>query len=106
MEQYWVMDGRANYSIDDAYVLVTCDTFDEAMDYVNDYGDDTCIVKILGDNQELVYSLLTDHTNVIIASQVDADDIQDSVVIGSKVKAKPWAKLRKVFLFGSKIDIE
>lgn len=44
--------------------------------------------------------------NVIIASQVAADDMQDSVVIGSNIKAKPWAKLRKVFSFGSKIDIE
>lgn len=55
--QYWVMDGRANYSIDNALVLVPCDTFDEAMKYINNYGDDTCIVKVTESNQELVYSL-------------------------------------------------
>ena len=103
MEQYWVMDGRANYSIDDALVLVTCDTFDGAMEHVNDYGNDTCIVKVVGDDQELAYSLLTE--NVIIASRVDADDMQNSVVIGSKIKAC-HARLRKIFSFGSKIIIE
>lgn len=51
-------------------------------------------------------ALLVKRSNVIIASQVDADDMQDSVVIGSKIKAKPYARLRKVFSFGSKIDIE
>lgn len=57
-EQYWLMDGRANYSIDDAIVLEIRDTFDEAMKKINNYGADTCIVKIVGNSQELVYSLL------------------------------------------------
>lgn len=45
-------------------------------------------------------AFLRKQSNVIIASQVDADDMQDSVVIGSKIKAK-YAKLRKIFSFGS-----
>ena len=84
-------------------MLLTCDTFDEAMEHINDYGNDSCIVKVVEDDYELVYSLLTG--NVIIASRVDVDDMRDSVVFGSKIKAK-HAKLRRIFSFGSKISIE
>ena len=52
------MDGRANSNIDKALVLETADTFDEAMQSINDYGTDTCIVKVTDDGQELVYSLV------------------------------------------------
>lgn len=60
-EQFWVMDGRANYSIDDAQCLVTCGTFKEAKGAIHDYGNDSCIVKVVISNGEytfeLVYSL-------------------------------------------------
>jgi hypothetical protein len=44
--QYWVMDGRAHYSFDDATVLVCCDSLDEAKSYINDYGAGTCIIEV------------------------------------------------------------
>ena len=43
---YWLMDGRAAYSVDDATVLETCDTLEECAESINDYGDDTCIVDV------------------------------------------------------------
>jgi hypothetical protein len=55
--QYWVMDGRANYDIDEALVLVNCKTLVEAFRNVDDYGADTCIVKVEGEQQKLIYSL-------------------------------------------------
>jgi len=60
-KQFWLMDGRANYSIDNACVLETCNTFQEAMNSLALYGNDTCIVKVEGDKKELVYSLLQEH---------------------------------------------
>lgn len=60
-EQFWVMDGRANYEIDDAQVLLTCGTLKEAKRSVHDFGNDTCIVKVVINDEgytfELVYSL-------------------------------------------------
>jgi hypothetical protein len=60
MKHYWLMDGRANYDIDTAMVLETADTYAEAMESINDYGADTCIVEVDDDKetQELVYSLM------------------------------------------------
>ena len=52
------MDGRANYDIDAALVLETCDTLKEAQANVNDYGADTCIVEVDGNKQTLIYSLM------------------------------------------------
>lgn len=59
-EEFWVMDGRANFDIDKATVLVHCTSFEEALGCVHDYGADTCIVKVAehGQEQEIVYSLL------------------------------------------------
>lgn len=57
--QFWLMDGRAHHSIDDAIVLAIYDTLDEAKKYINGYGADTCIVKIEEDEEdEIVDSLL------------------------------------------------
>lgn len=56
---FWVMDGRANFDIDRAIVLVAGnDTLEEAMEYIDDYGADTCIVKknYTTGEQVLVYS--------------------------------------------------
>ena len=47
--QYWLMDGRAFYDIDKAVVLETCDTYEAAMGSIEDYGDDTCIVRVSGE---------------------------------------------------------
>jgi hypothetical protein len=54
------MDGRANYDIDRASVLCTADDLEEAFNDLNDYGEDTCIIRVTEDTQELVYSLLWD----------------------------------------------
>jgi hypothetical protein len=53
---YWVMDGRANYSIDNAMVLVCCPGLDDAYDCWKEFGADTCIVD--PDTQEVVDSLM------------------------------------------------
>jgi len=53
---YWLMDGRANYSIDDALVLECCSTLEEANHNINNYGTDTCIVD--PETQEVVDSLM------------------------------------------------
>lgn len=55
-EGYWLMDGRANYDVDDAYVLRSCNTLEEAQIHINDYGADTCIVDV--ETQEVVDSLM------------------------------------------------
>jgi hypothetical protein len=41
---FYLMDGRALYSVERAIVLETCDTLEEAVDNINNYGADTCIV--------------------------------------------------------------
>ncbi len=56
--QYWLMDGRANYSIDKAIVLEICSTMNEATKNFDNYGDDTCIVKVDGDEKTVICSLL------------------------------------------------
>jgi len=53
---YWLMDGRANYSVDDAIVLECCDTLKEAKEHINDYGADTCIVDV--ETQNVIDSLM------------------------------------------------
>ncbi len=55
---YWLMDGRANFDIDRALVLETCDTLAEAKAHLNDYGADTCLVEVDGNTQTLVDSLM------------------------------------------------
>ena len=49
---YWLMDGRANHSVDDAMVLECCSTLEEARRNINNYGTDTCIVDV--DTQEVI----------------------------------------------------
>jgi len=55
-EGYWTMDGRAHHDIDKAYVLTTCDTLEEALEDIEDYGADTCIVDVA--TQTIVESLM------------------------------------------------
>ena len=56
MSKYWIMDGRANYNVDKAMVLETCETIEEAYKNWEKYGTDTCIVKV--DGQKVVDCLL------------------------------------------------
>lgn len=78
MIDYWLMDGRAHYDIDSALVLETCSSLKEAQQNINEYGADTCIVKVKShpikgnkfqvDKQEVVDSLIwrpkeIDHAN-------------------------------------------
>ena len=60
---YYLMDGRANYDIDAAIVLDCCNTLKEAVENINRYGADTCIVKDLGSGQTLVWSLMWGQPN-------------------------------------------
>ena len=53
---YWLMDGRANYDVDKAMVLETCNTLEEAQASINNYGADTCIVDV--ETQKVVDSLM------------------------------------------------
>ena len=53
---YWLMDGRANYSVDDAFVLECCNTLKKAKANINNYGADTCIVDV--ETQEVIDSLM------------------------------------------------
>ena len=55
-KDYWVMDGRAHYSIDDATVLVCCSTLDEAYRSLDDFGSDSCIVD--PDTKTIIDSLM------------------------------------------------
>jgi len=43
---YNLFDGRYTYNPDRASVLECCDTLDEAIRCINDYGTDTCLVQI------------------------------------------------------------
>ena len=43
---YWLMDARANYSVDDAIVFECCHSLKEARKHINDYGEETCIVDV------------------------------------------------------------
>jgi hypothetical protein len=43
---YWLMDDRANYDTDKAFVLMWCDTLQEAKDAISLFGSDTCIVDV------------------------------------------------------------
>ena len=52
---YYIMDGRANYDVDAAFVLESCDTLEEAKESISGYGADTCIVDEAG---KVVDSLL------------------------------------------------
>jgi hypothetical protein len=55
-KQYWLMDGRANYDVDVAYVLECCSSLKKAKRNINNYGADTCIVD--AETQEVVDSLM------------------------------------------------
>lgn len=37
--RYWIMDGRANFDVDDAKIISCCETLKEARAEVGDYGD-------------------------------------------------------------------
>jgi len=60
--QYLVMDGRANYSIDDAIVYCVDDSWEQAAKSVMDYDNAACIVymdKTLGGGpMRLLWSLM------------------------------------------------
>lgn len=70
---YYLMDGRANFDIDKAAVLETCDTIDEAMNSINNYGTDTCLVRVSNNNEQLLFSLLDDEVECF-CSPIDTDD--------------------------------
>ena len=56
--QYWaLMDGRAKDDVDSAMVLEVCDTEDEALASINDYGADTCVVYVCDDEWTLTHYL-------------------------------------------------
>lgn len=72
MSYYWVMDGRANYDIDKASVLVTTKTFEEAMEYLDSYGADTCIVEVTGQGNSVVHSRLFEEAAKSIVISVNS----------------------------------
>lgn len=52
---YWVMDGRANYDTDEALVLCTCETIEEAYDIAPEFGDAVIVdPSILVDGDYLI----------------------------------------------------
>lgn len=55
--QYWIMDGRANYSISSATILSTCDTLEEANDDLLLFGTGSCLVEVKDGRQEVIDSL-------------------------------------------------
>lgn len=59
MKYYCLMDGRYVLDPDRALVNETCDTLEEAVNSINDYGADTCIVSVDADTgkEALLYIL-------------------------------------------------
>ena len=50
---FLVMDGRANYDVDEALVLVALNSIEECFEVLQDFGPDTCIVV----DNEVIFSL-------------------------------------------------
>lgn len=43
-KEYWLMDERAVFDIDRAFVFRVCDSYDEAWELAAEYGDGVCVV--------------------------------------------------------------
>lgn len=55
---YWVMDGRAEQNIDDAMVLSCEPCYKSARKSINNFGADSCIVRVTDTEQDLLWCLL------------------------------------------------
>lgn len=63
--KYYLMDGRAHLDFDAATVLETCNTLEEALASIDNYGADTCVVEVA--TQQIVHSLMwSDEANAIV----------------------------------------
>lgn len=51
---YLIMDGRAHDDVDRAIVLESCFTLDQAMSSIDDWPEDSCIVR--DDTWDILYS--------------------------------------------------
>jgi len=75
MTKYWLMDGRAVYSVDDALVHECCDTIEECAEGLNDYGADTCIVEV--ESQRVIFCRLgmsAEEATQAVINMVEAAD--------------------------------
>ncbi len=79
---FWLMDGRASYDIDKAIVLQSCDTLDQAIANIDNYGADTCIVAVTPDDkpQELLWCLLW--------GEPDKLTLRDNPILREKIENK------------------
>jgi len=73
--RYELFDGRYTYNPDRAMCLYSCDDLDDAINSINDFGTDTCLVQLNDDTgaEKLLYALPM--------SYVDPDIVRAAVAI-------------------------